>query len=187
MKGKNLLVLLLVVAFVIGVILILTLFLPVIRRPIPPVPQVQVIAPTVQSFPMGDTMAKPYTFEKAQNLYDPFTSKTVQINRLQEEMDLKNIEIELLKLELEKIRLESQIDSLRKLRGTLPQQGYGRVRLSAISASGGIMKALLDDGISKSWVREGDRFAGYQVIKVSRDGVELRTASGQIMYLKPGE
>lgn len=187
MKGKNLLVLLLLIAFVIGVILILTLFLPVIRRPIPPVPQVQVVAPTVQTFPQSNTATKPYVFEKAQNLYDPFTSKTVQINRLQEEMDLKQVEIELLKLELEKIRLESQIDSLRRLRGALPQQGYGRVRVSAISTFGGITKALIDDGISKSWVKEGDRFSGYQVLRISKDWVELRTSSGQVLSLKPGE
>ncbi len=187
MKGKNLLIMLLVLAFVIGVLLILTLFLPTLRRPTPPIPQIQV-SPLYQQPSKQDTFIKPYTFEKAQNLYDPFTSKTLQITRLQEEMDLRNMEIELLKLELEKIKLQAQIDSIKKERGiSAPSYRGTTISVLAVSSSGGVMKALLDDGVKRTWVKEGTMYFGYYVVKIENNRVHLRRSTGESLTITPGE
>jgi len=188
MKSKNLLIILLVVAFVIGVILIATLFIPVVKRPQAPVPQVQITPIPVSNLPQNVQEVKPYAFQKASELYDPFSSKNLQLSKLQEEMDLKNLEIELLKLELERLKLQSQIDSIRKERGMVQVSGSeGLYRVLAISSASGASKALIDNGYARVWVREGDVTPEFQVLQISKDLVVLRTATGKIVRIKPGE
>ena len=185
MKGKSLLIALLILAFVIGVVLIITLFIPTLRRPVPPVPQVQVTVP-VETSKKEQIQTKPYVFEKASSLYDPFTSKVLEATKLQEQMELRNTEIELLKLELEKLRLEAQIDSLRRERGySVPS--IGGVKVLAVSEGGGNFRALLDNGAEKRWISEGGGFSGYTVLKVESGYVTLRDPSGKILKIKPGE
>ncbi len=185
MKGKTILIGLLFLAFVIGVILILTLFIPTLRRPVPPVPQVQVTMPSEQA-QIPVEKPKPYVFERAYSLYDPFTSKALEVSKIQEQMELRNAEIELLKLELEKLRLQAQIDSMRKGMGAVIPVGRG-VRALAVSGSSGKMKVLLDNGIEKRWLGEGENFSGYQVIFVGNNYVNLRAKDGKSLTISLGE
>uniref|UniRef100_A0A7C2K4J4 Uncharacterized protein n=1 Tax=candidate division WOR-3 bacterium TaxID=2052148 RepID=A0A7C2K4J4_UNCW3 len=185
MKGKNLLIALLGLAFVIGVVLIITLFIPALRRPVPPVPQVQVTVP-VETSKRQEPPTKPYVFEKASSLFDPFTSKVLEATKLQEQMELKNTEIELLKLELEKLRLEAQIDSLRKEKG-YSSVSFGGVKALAISGSAGNFKVLLDNGVEKRWVSEGGVFDGHVVLNIESGYATLRSPTGKILKVKPGE
>ena len=186
MKSRKLLYVFVILAALIAVILILTLFIPVLRKPAPPLTMMP-----QQEIKKGEQLPEEtqFLFEKKENFVDPFTSTSYQNWKLREELEQKANEIELLKLELERAKL---IKELRELRGEKAGRIYYRGKakdipvLLATSLSENSKRALLLIRGEKRWVKEGGSLEGYRVMKIVKGKAILKTPQGKVMELKVG-
>jgi len=186
MKSRKLLYVLVILAALIAVILILTLFIPVLRKPSPPL----TVTPQ-QEIKRGEELPEEtgFLFERKENFVDPFTSRSFQNWKLREELEQKANEIELLKLELERTKL---LKELKELRGEKGSRAYfssserGVPVLLATSLSENSKRALLLIKGEKSWVKEGGNLQGYRVMRILKGKVILKTPGGKVMELKVG-
>jgi len=186
MKSRKLLYVLVIIAALIAVILILTLFIPALRRPAPPLtimPQQEIKR---REEPPEKTQ---FLFEKKENFVDPFTSTSYQNWKIREELEQKANEIELLKLELERTKL---LKELRELRGEKAGGIYYSVKskdipvLLATSLSENKKRALLLIRGEKRWMEEGGSLDGYRITKILKGKAILKTSQGKVMELKVG-
>lgn len=186
MKSRKLLYILVILAALIAVILILTLFIPVLRKPAPPatiIPQQEI---KKEKEPQEETS---FLFEKKENFVDPFTSRSYRNWKLREELEQKANEIELLKLELERTKLLKELKELRGKKGGQVYFGGSESDipvLLATSLSENSKRALLLVKGEKRWVKEGGNFQGYRIIKILKGKIILKTPQGKVTELKVG-
>lgn len=115
---------------------------------------------------------------------DPFQSRSMAVLGLEEDIKLKQKQIEVLRLSLEERQLRLQLANVgadtTRVQLTAPasnRPGPDDIELLALIDSERRKAALLSDGTQLEWVREGERFGVWRLTSV-RDNRAFLASSG---------
>ena len=141
--------------------------------------------------PKNEEREKSPLFEAMQALKDPFRTEDPKAAELQDKLDLTKKEIEYLKATLEEKKLRQEIREIEKslTEGEQPGMGEGEAKMfpsplqnegagsektvlvKAILIADDQRSALLVSGSKKTWVHQGERFDGWEIIEIREESV----------------
>jgi hypothetical protein len=152
----------------------LFLFVKESKSPPPPPPSEFEMPPVRTTKEEGKPL-----YELAKELRDPFRGDESKIWKLQEAIKIEQMELELLRAQLEKKKIKEELYSS----GTKgSRKAVGKPKVKAILWTDRGKTAIIEYGGEEFSVAEGDLIDGYEVTRIERKGVYMKSHGRENFY-----